>query len=65
MDWNNDGRVDGYGYALYKSVIDTDSNSSSGKNSQNHNSSTKGIGAIGWMAIISIIYFILKVLGLN
>ncbi len=65
MDWNNDGKIDGYDYACYKSVIDTDNSSSGGKNSPNYNSSSKGLSVVGWVTIISIIYFILRVLGSN
>ena len=61
MDWNNDGRIDGRDYAHYKSVIDTDDGSSSGSSY----SSGEGIGAGGWLFIICIIYFILKILGCN
>ena len=60
MDWNNDGRIDGRDYAHYKSVIDTGSGSSG-----NSSSYGEGIGAGGWIFIICVIYFILKLLGCN
>ena len=60
MDWNNDGRVDAYDYALYKSVIDTGSKST-GNSSHSSNSST---GA-KWIVGLIIVYVILKLMGLD
>jgi hypothetical protein len=59
MDWNNDGRVDGRDYALYKSVIDTGSGSSQSSSYSSGSSSAK------WFVGLIIIFFILKLMGLD
>ena len=59
MDWNNDGKIDGRDYALYKSVIDTDCGSS-GNGSYSSGNST---GA-KWVVGLIIAYVILKLMGL-
>ena len=61
MDWNNDGKIDGRDYAHYKLVIDT-GNSSSGNGSY-----FSSIGSTGakWFVGLIIIFFILKLMGLD
>ena len=61
MDWNNDGKIDGRDYAHYKSVIDT-GNSSSGNSSY---SSSDGSTGAKWFVILIIVFFILKLMGLD
>ena len=64
MDWNNDGKIDGRDYALYKSVIDTDSNSSS-SNSSGSSSYSDTPTAAKWIIGLIIVYVILKFMGLD
>ena len=61
MDWNNDGRIDAHDYAHYKSLIDT-GNSSSGNSSY---SSSDGSSGAKWFVILIIVFFILKLMGLD
>lgn len=61
MDWNNDGRVDAHDYAHYKSVIDTGSSSSGNSSYFGSNGST----GIKWFVILLIVFFILKLMGLD
>ena len=61
MDWNNDGRVDAHDYAHYKSSIDT-GNSSSGNGSY---FSSNGSTGAKWFVGLIIIFFILKLMGLD
>jgi hypothetical protein len=59
MDWNNDGKIDGRDYALYKSVIDTDSGSSGSGSYSGGSSSAK------WIVGLIIVYVVLKLMGLD
>lgn len=71
MDWNNDGRVNGIDYALYKSVIDTGSGSSCGNRASNKNGSSgntsifDGMGSAKWIVVVIIVYVVLKLIGLD
>lgn len=58
MDWNNDGKIDGRDYAFYKSMIDTDSGSSSGGSSFG-----EGLGSGKWIVLAIIVYVVLKIMG--
>lgn len=61
MDWNHDGKIDGRDYAHYKQVIDT-GNSSSRNSSY---SSSDGSSGAKWIVGLIIIFFILKLMGLD
>ena len=64
MDWNNDGKIAGWDYAHYKSVIDTGSNSSS-SNSSGRSSYSATPTAAKWIICLIIVYVILKFIGLD